>query len=70
MHIAIVGAGISGLAAARVLSGRGLRVTVFDRAPDVGGVWSTTRHYPGLRTQNSRRTYRFSDFPMPPHHQD
>jgi cation diffusion facilitator CzcD-associated flavoprotein CzcO len=70
MHIAIVGAGISGLAAARVLSGRGLRVTVFDRASDVGGVWNTTRHYPGQRTQNSRRTYRFSDFPMPAHYPD
>src|SRR6266481_5720258 len=65
MRIAIVGAGIAGLAAAKVLTRRGFDVTVFDRTPDVGGVWSATRHYPGLRTQNSKMTYRFSDFPMP-----
>ena len=35
------------------------------RAPDVGGVWSATRRYPGLGTQNTKDTYAFSDFPMP-----
>ncbi|MEU8898161.1 NAD(P)/FAD-dependent oxidoreductase [Nocardia sp. NPDC048505] len=64
-RIAIVGAGIAGLASAKVLSREGFPVEVFDRAPDVGGVWSATRRYPGLRTQNSRNTYHFSDFPMP-----
>jgi dimethylaniline monooxygenase (N-oxide forming) len=33
--------------------------------PDVGGVWSKTRTYPGLSTQNGKDTYCFSDFPMP-----
>ncbi|WP_194814268.1 NAD(P)/FAD-dependent oxidoreductase [Nocardia sp. XZ_19_385] len=64
-RIAIVGAGIAGLASAKVLSREGFPVEVFDRAPDVGGVWSASRRYPGLRTQNSRNTYHFSDFPMP-----
>ncbi|MFC9896407.1 flavin-containing monooxygenase [Nocardia sp. NPDC127579] len=64
-RIAIVGAGIAGLASAKVLSREGFPVEVFDRAPDVGGVWSATRRYPGLRTQNSRNSYHFSDFPMP-----
>jgi cation diffusion facilitator CzcD-associated flavoprotein CzcO len=45
-----VGAGIAGLASARVLQGAGHDVEVFDRTPDVGGVWSVTRRYPGLRT--------------------
>ncbi|MEV0292617.1 NAD(P)/FAD-dependent oxidoreductase [Nocardia sp. NPDC050710] len=64
-RIAIVGAGIAGLAYAKVLSREGFPVEVFDRTPDVGGVWSATRRYPGLRTQNTKRTYHFSDFPMP-----
>ena len=37
----------------------------FDRTPDVGGVWSGTRRYPGLCTQSVRDTYALSDFPMP-----
>ncbi|MGE0296570.1 MAG: flavin-containing monooxygenase, partial [Pseudonocardia sp.] len=40
-------------------------VVVWERAPDVGGVWSATRRYPGLSTQSPRDTYAFSDFPMP-----
>ena len=64
-RIAIVGAGIAGLACAKVLRQEGFPVEVFDRTPDVGGVWSATRRYPGLRAQNSKHTYHFSDFPMP-----
>lgn len=64
-RVAIVGAGIAGLACAKVLSREGFAVEVFDRAPDVGGLWSATRRYPGLRLQNSKLTYHFSDFPMP-----
>lgn len=65
MNIAIVGAGFAGLASAKVLSEFGHQVTVFEKAPDVGGVWSATRRYPGLRTQNNKDTYYLSDFPMP-----
>lgn len=65
VRVAVVGAGIAGLASAKVLSGVGHAVVVFEKAPDVGGVWSASRRYPGLRTQNSKRTYCFSDFPMP-----
>ncbi|GAA5055265.1 hypothetical protein GCM10023318_31170 [Nocardia callitridis] len=43
----------------------GFPVEIFDRTPDVGGVWSVTRRYPGLRPQSSKRTYQFSDFPLP-----
>ena len=69
-RIAVVGAGISGLVSARTLGEFGFRVTVFDRTPDVGGVWSVIRRYPGLRTQNSKHTYRFSDHPMPASYPD
>jgi cation diffusion facilitator CzcD-associated flavoprotein CzcO len=53
------------LSAAKVLTGFGHQVTVYEKAPDVGGVWSRTRRYPGLSTQNNKGSYAFSDFPMP-----
>jgi dimethylaniline monooxygenase (N-oxide forming) len=65
MRIAIVGAGFAGLSSAKVLEAFGHDVTVYERAPDVGGVWSRTRRYPGVRTQNVKSTYALSDFPMP-----
>ncbi|GAA3827068.1 FAD-dependent oxidoreductase [Amycolatopsis tucumanensis] len=65
MRVAIVGAGISGLTTAKVLTQAGHDVVVFDRCPDVGGVWSRTRRYPGVTTQSPAAQYAFSDFPMP-----
>lgn len=65
MKIAIVGAGFAGLSSAKVLTALGHAVTVYERTPDVGGVWSRTRRYPGLKTQNNKGTYRLSDHPMP-----
>ena len=68
MRIAIIGAGFAGLSAAKVLTAFDHDVTVFEKAPDVGGVWSRTRRYPGLTTQNGSDTYALSDFPMPKHY--
>ena len=65
MQIAVIGAGIAGLAATKVLTAVGHDVTTFDTEPEVGGVWSPTRHYPGLTTQNTRMTYEYSDHPAP-----
>lgn len=65
MRIAVVGAGFAGLATAKVLRELGHEITVYEKAPDVGGVWSVTRRYTGLRTQNNRDSYAFSDLPMP-----
>ncbi len=65
MRVAVIGAGFAGLSTAKVLSAVGFDVSVFEKAPDIGGVWSATRRYPGLRTQNDKRTYALSDFPMP-----
>jgi dimethylaniline monooxygenase (N-oxide forming) len=70
MRIGVVGAGIAGLASARVLGEAGHEVEVFDRTPDVGGVWSVTRRYPGLKTQNSKRVYGFASLPMPTSYPD
>jgi hypothetical protein len=65
MRIAIIGAGVAGLATAKVLTQAGHDVRVFDRCPDVGGVWSRTRRYPGVTTQSPKAQYSLSDFPMP-----
>jgi len=63
--IAIIGAGIAGLCTAKTLLALGYDVQVFEKEPDLGGVWSSARRYPGLTTQNPRETYCFSDWPMP-----
>ncbi|MEV8376139.1 NAD(P)/FAD-dependent oxidoreductase [Kribbella sp. NPDC056861] len=65
MRVAIIGAGVAGLTTAKVLTQAGHQVEVFDKTPDVGGVWSRTRRYPGLTTQSPKAQYSFSDFPMP-----
>lgn len=61
----VVGAGIAGLVTARVLRDDGFEVAVFERAPTLGGVWASARTYPGLRANNSRDSYAFSDYPYP-----
>lgn len=63
--VGIIGAGFAGLSTAKVLRAFGFDVTVFEKEPDVGGVWAASRRYPGLTTQNPRTTYALSDFPMP-----
>ncbi|MCC7319884.1 MAG: NAD(P)/FAD-dependent oxidoreductase [Rubellimicrobium sp.] len=65
MKIAIIGAGFAGLTSARHLRDFGHDVTVFEKVHDVGGVWSKTRLYPGISTQNGKDTYHLSDYPMP-----
>ena len=66
--VGIIGAGFAGLSTAKVLRAFGFEVTVFEKEPDVGGVWAASRRYPGLTTQNPRTTYALSDFPMPAHY--
>jgi len=63
--IGIIGAGLAGLSTAKILRQFGFDVVVFEREPDIGGVWAVSRRYPGLTTQNPRETYAFADFPMP-----
>ncbi|WP_084161222.1 FAD-dependent oxidoreductase [Nocardia sp. BMG51109] len=63
VRVAVIGAGISGLVTAKVLRDDGFDVVIFEKGPAIGGVWSESRTYPGLRTNNSRDTYAFSDHP-------
>src|SRR5580658_5754779 len=65
MRVGIVGAGVAGLTTAKVLKEAWHEVVLYDKAPDVGGVWSRTRRYPGLTTQSPKAQYSLSDFPMP-----
>ncbi|KAL9190896.1 hypothetical protein ACHAXT_000602 [Thalassiosira profunda] len=82
LEVAVIGAGTSGLVAARHLLGAGLRPTIFEAAKTVGGAWTPhpsalapnndagDRHpagkmWRGLRTNLSKYTCRFSDWPWP-----
>jgi Flavin-binding monooxygenase-like len=65
MRVGIIGAGVAGLTTAKVLKQAGHEVVIYDKAPDVGGVWSRTRRYPGLTTQSPKAQYSLSDYPMP-----
>jgi dimethylaniline monooxygenase (N-oxide forming) len=62
LKVGIIGAGIAGLVTAKVFLNKGFEVVVFDKEPALGGVWTASRTYPGLRANNSRETYCFSDF--------
>ncbi len=65
LKIGIVGAEFGGLSPAKVLAELGHDVTIFEKDSEVGGVWATSRRYPGLGTQNVRSTYALSDYPYP-----
>ena len=65
-RVCVIGGGIAGLVSAKVLSADGFDVTVFEKNATLGGVWSASRTYPGLRANNSRDSYAFADFPYPP----
>ncbi|MEB3151591.1 MAG: NAD(P)-binding domain-containing protein [Sphaerospermopsis sp.] len=63
--ICVIGAGVSGLVAAKTFLEEGYDITVFEKQANLGGVWEKTRSYPGQNLQNTRDTFCFSDFPMP-----
>ncbi len=72
-RIAVVGAGPSGLVAARHALGAGFDVTVFEAADDLGGQWHTTAAHsgiwPGMRTNTSRMMTAFSELAPPSDHE-
>jgi dimethylaniline monooxygenase (N-oxide forming) len=61
--VAVIGAGIVRLVTAKVLRDDGFDVVVVEKVCALGGVWIESRTYPGLRTNNSRDTYGFTDHP-------
>ena len=58
-RVAIIGAGMSGLAIAYRLRQAGIDFSVFERNEDVGGVWLENR-YPGVRLDTSNFCYSYS----------
>lgn len=65
LRVGIIGAGFAGLVTCKVLRDFGFDVHVFEQDSEVGGVWASSRRYPGLTTQNVRSTYALSDYPYP-----
>jgi dimethylaniline monooxygenase (N-oxide forming) len=63
MRVAVIGAGISGIGAAKVLKQKGYDVTIFEKSGWIGGVWSGG--YQELHLQSHAPQYHFTDFPWP-----
>ena len=61
--IAVVGAGVAGLATARVLLAQGHAVTLFERSDRLGGVWAGG--YSNFGVQVQAELYEFPDWPLP-----
>jgi len=60
-RVAVIGAGISGIAAANILQKNGFEAIVFEKSARLGGVWANA--YPGVHLQNIYTQYHLSDFP-------
>ena len=71
LNVAVIGAGASGLAAARILSRNGIQPVVLEKEQSVGGVWdyrvSTPDRpmYRGLRTNLPREIMAYREKPWP-----
>ena len=67
-RIAVIGAGPSGLAAARALDRAGIEVVGFEAAHDVGGLWDIenprSTMYESAHLISSRTTTEFAELPM------
>ncbi len=57
--VIIIGAGISGISAAVELKRVGIRASIFEKNPDVGGTWWENR-YPGCGVDTPSHVYSFS----------
>ncbi|KAM4641190.1 dimethylaniline monooxygenase [N-oxide-forming] 2-like [Discoglossus pictus] len=71
--VAVIGAGVSGLAAIKHCLEEGLEPTCFERSIDIGGLWRYTEEveegrasiYKSVVSNVSKEMMCFSDFPMP-----
>ncbi|BCS17564.1 flavin-binding monooxygenase-like protein [Aspergillus puulaauensis] len=66
LDLLVIGAGWSGLAALKTYREvhPSASVCLLEGASSVGGVWATHRLWDGLKSNNMRGTYEYSDFPM------
>ncbi|HLZ01856.1 MAG TPA: NAD(P)/FAD-dependent oxidoreductase [Bradyrhizobium sp.] len=64
-QVCVIGAGVSGLAAAKAFAAHGHKVTIIEKSSNLGGVWDPARSYPDVQTQSPKDLYRYTDKPMP-----
>jgi cation diffusion facilitator CzcD-associated flavoprotein CzcO len=64
-QVCVIGAGVSGLAAAKAFAARGHKVTIVEKSANLGGVWDPARAYPDVQTQSPKDLYRYTDKAMP-----
>ncbi|RAL11863.1 flavin-binding monooxygenase-like protein [Aspergillus homomorphus CBS 101889] len=66
VDVTIIGAGWSGLVALKTYHQvhPDASIVLLEGADSVGGVWAQHRLYEGLKSNNMRGTYEFSDFPL------
>ena len=64
-QVCVIGAGVSGLAAAKAFAARGHKVSIVEKSADLGGVWEPARSYPDVQTQSPKDLYRYTDKAMP-----
>ncbi|MET9609564.1 NAD(P)-binding domain-containing protein [Streptomyces sp. NPDC006512] len=70
--VCVIGAGLSGLAAAHALSAAGIDFVCLEKAPDVGGIWRRPGAgepgpgYESLHLNTAKQLTGYSGFPMPP----
>lgn len=63
--VAVIGGGVSGIGAAKVLKQNGYDVIIYERNNCLGGIWSIG--YQDVHIQSYDFQYHFSDYPWPPH---
>lgn len=67
--VCIIGAGIAGLIAAKTFAEDQdkFQITVYERSHEIAGVWSASRAYAGLCTNNAKYTFGICGEPIPDH---
>ncbi|HWA38010.1 MAG TPA: NAD(P)-binding domain-containing protein [Burkholderiales bacterium] len=76
MTACIIGAGSSGVAAAKALKEKGVAFECFEKGSDLGGMWryendnGASSAYRSLHIDTSRRNLGYSDFPIPDRYPD
>lgn len=72
-EVCIIGAGSSGVTAAKALKEKGVDFECFEKGSDIGGMWryqndnGLSSAYRSLHIDTSRRNLGYSDFPIPEH---